>query len=168
MVRRALRRTKFAKQSNHTPRDFRRHRRSSNCGFLNRIKQTRRRGILEQIAGGPGAKRIKHLIIVVVNSERENRHCGKTFTQNLDSPDTRHPRQTNIGQYNIGKVTHYSVERRFHAVVTADTTKSARAIDQGCQTFTHLAHVFNDHNSDEIRRNRMTGCCHVLLKSWAH
>jgi len=78
------------------------HGRATVVEFLDRFQQLGRGGFLEEIAGGSGFQGLKDAVVIFKDREHQNAGVGQQFPNALDALDSRHPRQSDVEQENVG------------------------------------------------------------------
>src|SRR5262245_59659250 len=79
--------------------------------------------------------------------------------------NTRHPRESNVGEDHIRILCFNAPQRFFHRTMTAGAGKAISAVDQRSQAFTDLAHVFDDHHADERVTRAGSACLRLCVLS---
>ena len=147
---RAVGRPKLPEDRDHTSSDFRRHRRAAGHGLAQRFEEARGLGLLEQIAGSPGAQRVENAIVVVVDREDQDDEVRVPLLQNADAVDAAHAGQPDVVEHDIGQVLSDPIQRLFHRSERAGAAESRCPVDDRRESLADLTTVFD--NGDANRR----------------
>jgi hypothetical protein len=141
-----------------------RHRSAAMKDLAQGLEQPRGRRLLQEVAGGPGADRIEHVTIVVVDGQGHQDQGRMPLLQEPDALHAGHPGQAEVYQHRVGQRRAQVTKRLLHGPEGLQAAIPGGAADEGLQALPETGLILDDGDAEgsrlrpPIRRARSHTC----------